>query len=220
MLTAGGAIAASYALGSIPIAYLAGRAKGVDVRDVGSGNVGASNVWQSVSRALVLPVGLVQIVQGGGAVLIARALDQPEGVQVAAGVAVIVANNWNPWLRFRGGRGVGAAIGVIGAFSPPALGAFIAVSVAGVALRTIPQGVAAALVSTPVVTAASGESATVSGGLAVICGVILLKRVLANEAPDPRYERPRVWLTRLLYDRDGADRDAWVRRNLGAGVRR
>ena len=220
MLTAGGAIAASYALGSIPIAYLAGRAKGVDVRDVGSGNVGASNVWQSVSRALVVPVGLAQIAQGGGAVLLARALDQPEGVQVAAGVAAIVANNWNPWLRFRGGRGVGAAIGVIGAFSPPALGAFIAVSVAGVALRTIPQGVAAALAGAPVAAAAAGESATVSGGLAVICGAILLKRVLANEAPDARYERPRVWLTRLLYDRDDADREVWVRRNVETGVRR
>ena len=131
-----------------------------------------------------------------------------------------MANNWNPWLRFRGGRGVGAAIGVIGAFSPPALGAFIAVSVAGVALRTIPQGVAAALAGAPVAAAAAGESATVSGGLAVICGAILLKRVLANEAPDARYERPRVWLTRLLYDRDDADREVWVRRNVETGVRR
>ncbi len=220
MLTAAGAIAASYALGSVPVAWLAGRAKGVDVLDVGSGNVGASNVWQSVSRALVIPVGLTQIAQGGGAVLLARALDQPDGVQAAAGIAAILANNWNPWLRFRGGRGVGAAIGVFGAMSPPTLAAFIGVSLAGVALRAIPQGVAAALVTAPVVATATGEPPTVAGGFALVCGAVLLKRVLANGAPDAGYERPRVWLTRLLYDRDDADRDAWVRRNLEVGVRR
>jgi glycerol-3-phosphate acyltransferase PlsY len=220
LLTAGAAIAASYSLGSIPIAYLAGRAKGIDVRDVGSGNAGASNVWQSVSRALVVPVGLGQVVQGGGAVLIARALDQPPGVQMASGLAAIVANNWNPWLRLRGGRGVGAAIGVLAVSSPPALGAFIAVSLAGVALRSIPQGVAAGLASAPVVAAMSGAPRCVSMGLALASGAILLKRVLGNEMPDARYERPRVWLTRLICDRDDADRDAWVRRNLEADVRR
>src|SRR5438067_7604426 len=106
-------IVAAYAIGSVPIPYLAGRiAKSVDIRERGSGNVGASNVWQSVSKPLVVPVGLAQIAQGCAGPLIARALGEGAGVQVAGGLAAIVAHNWSPWLRFTGGRGIGPAIGV------------------------------------------------------------------------------------------------------------
>ena len=75
-MTALAIIAASYVLGTIPVAWLTGRlAKSVDLRDYGSGNTGASNVWQSVSRALVVPVGLLQIAQGAAGVLLARDAD-------------------------------------------------------------------------------------------------------------------------------------------------
>ncbi|MBF6599580.1 MAG: glycerol-3-phosphate acyltransferase [Dehalococcoidia bacterium] len=220
MLTSAGVIAASYAVGSVPVAYVVGRARGVDIRERGSGNVGASNVWQSVSRTLVVPVGLAQIGQGSAGVLIARAAGEGTGVQVAAGLAAVVAHNWNPWLRCRGGRGVGPAIGVIGAVSPPALGSFIVIALGGVALRAVPQGVGAALAGAPVAAAVAGEPPAVSGGLALVAIFVLLKRLLGNDAPEPRYARPQVWLTRLLYDRDDRDRDAWVRRNLDASPRR
>ena len=54
----------SYLVGAVPIAYLTGRVlRGIDIREHGSGNVGASNVWQSVSRVTVAPVGLAEIGQ-------------------------------------------------------------------------------------------------------------------------------------------------------------
>jgi len=208
-------IVASYGIGTIPVPYLAGRmARGIDIRAVGSGNVGASNVWQSVSRALVVPVGLAQIAQGLAAVLIARAAGQSGGVQAAAGVAVLLATDWNPWLRFSGGRGVGQTIGVLVAIAPWALAAFIIVSLIGVALRAIPQSVALALVVTPFAAAFSGEPAAVVAACAALATIAMLKRVLANAAPDPACARPHVWLIRLAYDRDIRDRDAWVRRGL------
>ena len=214
MLTGAAVIAASYAIGSVPVAYLAGRGvKGIDIRRYGSGNVGASNVWQSVSRSLTVPVGLAQIAQGAAGVLIARAAGEPAGVQAAAGVAAVVAHDWNPWLRFAGGRGIGPAIGVMGALSPPALGAFIVVSLGGVALRAIPQGTALGLVAAPFAALASHDGAA-AAALGAIWVAAMAKRLLGNGAPDSAYVRPRVWWTRLVYDRDDPDREAWVRRNL------
>ena len=215
MLAAAATIVAAYLIGSVPIPYLAGRiTKGVDIRELGSGNVGATNVWQSVSKALVVPVGLAQIAQGLAAVLIARATGQGDGVQVAAGVAVLIANDWNPWLRFAGGRGVGQTIGVVLLLAPWAVGAFIVVSLVGVAIKAIPQFVALALIATPLAAAIAGQPAAVIAGCAALAAIALVKRMLANGAPDASCARPGVWLIRLIYDRDIRDRDAWVRRGL------
>lgn len=205
-------IAVSYVIGSFPIAWLAGRATGVDLRERGSGNVGASNVWQSASRALVVPVGLAQIAQGAAGPLIARLADQGDGVVVGAGIAAIVANNWNPWLRFAGGRGVGQTIGILLVISPAGLAAFIVVSLLGIALRAMPQFVALGLVAAPVAAVVAGDDIRVVLGCGAIAAIALIKRVFANGAPEQQYPRPGVWLTRLLCDRDIRDREAWIRR--------
>lgn len=212
------ALIAAYFIGSIPVAYIAGRiTRGVDIRELGSGNVGASNVWQSVSKSLVVPVGLAQIAQGAAAVLIARALDQGLGVQVAAALAAVLANDWNPWLRFAGGRGIGQTIGVLLILAPWALVAFIVMAIAGVTLRAIPQFVAMALAATPIAAAIAGQPATVVAGCATLTAIALLKRLLANGPPSPVYARPGVWLIRLAYDRDIRERDAWVTRGADGG---
>jgi len=218
MLVSLAAIALAYVLGSVPVAYLTGHAtRGIDLREHGSGNAGASNIWQSVSKWLVVPVGLAQIGQGLAAVLIARALDRGDGVQAACGIAAVLANDWNPWLRFTGGRGIGATIGVLLALSPVALAVFIVISVAGVTVKAVPQGVALALVATPVAAFVAGQSGALVACCAALAVIALVKRVLANGAPDASSPRPRVWLYRLLLDRDIRDRDAWIRRGVDAG---
>jgi glycerol-3-phosphate acyltransferase PlsY len=188
--------------------------RGVDIRDYGSGNVGASNVWQSVSKTLVVPVGVAQIAQGLAGVMVARALDHGAGVQVAAGLAAVVAHNWNPWLGFKGGRGVGLALGIMLVFSLPVLAAFTLIAVAGVPLRRIPEMMLAAIVAMSMTALAAGERAELVAGFAALAALLIAKRVAANGVPEAQYERPGVWLTRLVYDRDIRDRQAWVHRNL------
>lgn len=213
MILAAATIALAYAIGSVPVAYLTARvARGVDIREVGSGNTGASNIWQSVSKTLVVPVGLAQIAQGLAGPLIARLTDQPDTVQGAAAIAAVLANDWNPWLRFSGGRGVGQTVGAMLALSPPALAVFIAVSLLGVAARAVPQSVALALLASPSAAAVAGASGATVAALAFLAVIALIKRVLANGRPGPGEHVRQVLANRLLLDRDIRDRDAWVRR--------
>jgi glycerol-3-phosphate acyltransferase PlsY len=188
--------------------------RGVDIRDYGSGNVGASNVWQSVSKALVVPVGVAQIAQGLAGVLVARALGHGAGVQVAAGLAAVFAHNWNPWLGLRGGRGVGLALGFMLALSLPVLVAFTLIAVAGVPLRRIPGMMLAAIAAMPLTALVAGAPAATTAGFAALAVLLIAKRVAANGLPEPQYQRPGVWLARLVYDRDIRDRETWVHRNL------
>jgi glycerol-3-phosphate acyltransferase PlsY len=215
MFLSAAVLVAAYALGSIPVAFLTGRfTKQIDLRETGSGNAGASNIFQSVSKTLVVPVGLAQIAQGALAVLMARWTERPDGVQAACAAAAMLANCWNPWLRFSGGRGIGVAIGALAVLSPIALIAFICIGVAGVVLRLIPQAVALALLLTPFMALAGGDGWPFAIGCAALAVIALLKRLTGNGAPAADAPRPDVWWNRLMYDRDIRDRDAWVRRNL------
>jgi glycerol-3-phosphate acyltransferase PlsY len=219
MVTGAAALALGYVIGSVPVAWLVGRFRaGIDLRELGSGNVGASNVWQSVSRALVVPVGLAQIAQGAGSVWLARALDCGEGVQVAAGLLAIAAHDWNPWLGLQGGRGVGLSIGLMLALAPfSALPAFIVVALCGVPFNQSPVSVGAGLLVAPAAAGIGGEGLTVVTGCCVMAAIALLKRLLANGPPDAAADSSHIWLTRLVFDRDISDREAWIRRGVATG---
>lgn len=205
---------ASYAIGGLPVAFLTARVlRGVDIRQQGSGNAGASNIWQTVSRMAVVPVGLAEIAQGMAGILIAKLADQSLAVQVTAGLAAIAGHNWSPYLRFSGGRGVAHAIGFMFVLSWPGLGSFIGVSLLGVALRMIPQFVGLAIVITPFAAVAAGQSIEIVAGLAAMAGLIAAKRLLSNRLrPPPGANLPHLLLNRLVYDRDVAEREAWVQR--------
>jgi len=222
MVAGAAAIVISYLIGSVPIAWLAGRLwRGIDIREYGSGNVGASNVWQSASRTLVVPVGLAQIGQELAAIYIARALAGGTEVRITAGLAAIVANDWNPWLRFQGGRGVGMSIGFMLAMAPTsALPAFVLISLTGVPFRQAPLTVAAGLAATPFAALIAGAGTKVAVGCAVLAVIAASKRLLANGPPEPELSRPGVWMMRLLFDRDIRDREAWVRRGLSGAATR
>jgi glycerol-3-phosphate acyltransferase PlsY len=204
----------SYLIGSIPVAFISGRLlKGIDIREHGSTNVGASNVWQSVAHWAVVPVGLLEIAQGMAGILIARGLHQDVEVQVLAGLAAIAGHNWSLYLLFTGGRGVGASIGFMLVLSPVALVVFTAVSLLGVALRSVPVATGLGLTLSPLAALAAGQSAPIVVGCIVMAAIVLTKRVLTNRIAVPEGADWRdVLLNRLLFDRDVRDRDAWVRR--------
>jgi glycerol-3-phosphate acyltransferase PlsY len=209
-------IFASYLIGSIPIAYLAGRIlKGIDIRRYGSANVGASNVYQSVARWAVVPVGVAQIGLAMAAIGLAKALDQALGVQVLAGVAALLGAVWSVYLGFSGGRGVGASIGFMLMLTPITLAVFTAVSLVGVALRSIPLAVGLGIAVAPLSALIFDGPGAIAAGCLAMAGIVLTKRLLTNERSLPQGSGWRqVMLNRLLFDRDVRNRDEWVRRGF------
>ncbi len=114
-------IVIAYLLGSIPFAYLAGRTRGIDIRTVGSKNVGASNVFRELGKGIGVTVMALDVAKGLVAVLIANAETASPWPLVAA-AAAILGHVFPVWLRFKGGKGVAVAGGaMIGLVPLPAL---------------------------------------------------------------------------------------------------
>lgn len=108
-----------YGLGSLPLGYLvASRAKGVDLRRVGSGNVGAANTYRTAGLAAALIVILVDVAKGASSVFFAARFASGAADPVAAGVAAIIGHVYPVWLRFHGGKGVATACGVFWMLAP------------------------------------------------------------------------------------------------------
>ncbi len=118
----------AYLLGSIPTGYLVAKARGIDIRTVGSGNIGATNAFRVLGKWLGLFVLLMDALKGWlavrvGAVVVHRFLpDAPlEYLCITAGVAAILGHNFTCWLRFKGGKGIATSAGVLIALVPLAL---------------------------------------------------------------------------------------------------
>jgi glycerol-3-phosphate acyltransferase PlsY len=111
----------AYLIGSIPFAFLlARRVGGVDLRRVGSGNVGAANVARTAGIGAALTVAALDAAKGAAAVfLVGRAAAGADGPAMA-GVAAIVGHLYPVWLRWRGGKGVATACGVFAVLAPVA----------------------------------------------------------------------------------------------------
>ena len=114
-------LVAGYLLGSIPSGYLAGRwLRGVDIRTLGSGSTGATNVLRQFGKAPALVVFLVDVLKGSAAVQLAKALLQPLEITptsdwwvVAIGLAALAGHIWPVWLGGRGGKAVATGLGML-----------------------------------------------------------------------------------------------------------
>ena len=145
------AIVLAYLLGSIPSGYLAGRLRGIDIREVGSKNVGATNVFRSLGKGIGLAVMGADIAKGILAVAIAIALTDDPWPLVAGGAAIL-GHVFPVWLGFRGGKGVAVTAGVAIALMPLAAAAMIPVWILIVAVTRYVSvaSIAAAIFLTPV----------------------------------------------------------------------
>lgn len=112
------ALLLSYFLGSIPAATWVARGRGVDIRTVGSGNSGATNVLRSVGTGPALAVAAFDILKGALAVVIARALGVDALWAALCGLAAVMGHNYSPFLGFRGGKGVATSLGTVAAIDP------------------------------------------------------------------------------------------------------
>jgi glycerol-3-phosphate acyltransferase PlsY len=108
-----------YLLGSIPTAYIVARLrKGIDIRNIGSGNMGAANVMREIGTHEGVFVGLTDVAKGAGSILIAQALNIPELWIFGAGFAALVGHNFPVFAGFRGGRGSATVIGIFLVLAP------------------------------------------------------------------------------------------------------
>jgi glycerol-3-phosphate acyltransferase PlsY len=129
-------VAGAYLLGAISWSYLIVKVtQGRDVRTVGSGNAGATNVMRSAGKAAGAAALALDCAKGVAAVAVAHALAAPAPVVGAAAVAVVLGHVFPIFLGFRGGKGVATAAGVLGGLSPVILAADLLVFVLVVAWK-------------------------------------------------------------------------------------
>ena len=130
------AVAASYLLGSVSFSILIARwVKGIDIRQHGSGNAGATNTLRVLGKGPAAVVFLLDVAKGIAAVLLGKWLgDGQVWVQVLCGAAAITGHNWPIWFRFKGGKGIATTIGVMAtiAFWPALIAGVIAIAAVAV----------------------------------------------------------------------------------------
>lgn len=113
------AIIIAYLLGSIPSAYIVARLrKGTDIREMGTRNMGAMNVFYSIGFWWGLAVLLTDVGKGAAAIGIAKAFDVPELVEYIVGATAVLGHAFPVFLRFRGGKGGATCIGVLCVLMP------------------------------------------------------------------------------------------------------
>lgn len=115
---------ASYLVGAIPASYLAARLfRGIDLREHGSRNLGATNLYRVLGWRFAVPVALFDIAKGTVPVLLfAPRLSDSQLVALGCGILAVVGHVYSVFVRFRGGKGVATAAGVMLALTPAALG--------------------------------------------------------------------------------------------------
>ena len=154
--------------GSIPFGLLIARARGIDIRTTGSGNIGATNV----SRSLGLKVGAIVLVldaaKGALPVWLATRGCSELGVALVGGAAIL-GHCFSPWLRFRGGKGVATALGVFLVIPPAATGLGVVAFALTLALTRVPALGSLVGVTTIAVTMAIAGSPT----LAIFAGAVV-----------------------------------------------
>ena len=153
------ALLLGYLLGSIPFGLILTRATGRgDIREIGSGNIGATNVLRTGSKGLAAATLLLDAIKGAAAVLLAQRF-WPEAANFAAAGA-LVGHLYPVWLRFKGGKGVATLLGILAPLLPVAALVYAIVWICVLLLVRISSvaGIAAAA-SAPVTAAILGEQA-------------------------------------------------------------
>lgn len=185
-------IAAAYLLGAIPFGLIVTRLGGAgDVRAIGSGNIGATNVLRTGRKDLALMTLLLDAGKGAAAVLIARWLSGSDVTTALAGGAAFIGHLFPVWLDFKGGKGVATFFGVLLAAAWPvglvAAGVWLSVFFLG-RISSLSALVAAAAV--PVAAWALGESGPMVV-LTVVMAALIYVRHLENIGRLARGQEPR-----------------------------
>lgn len=194
-----------YLIGGIPFSYIAGLTKGIDLREHGSGNLGASNTYRILGGKIALAVLVLDIAKGLVPVLLAKTWDVggEEPVHaIAAAVGAVLGHLYSPYLRFSGGKGIATSAGAFAGLAPWAFAMALAVFGIVFAWRKIVSlGSLAAVVTLPLAVyftdriGLAPSSASVLGGALMVMLVVVwkhrgnIKRLVAGT--EPRLARRR-----------------------------
>lgn len=184
-----------YLIGSIPVGLLVGRvARGIDIRDYGSGRTGFTNVVRTIGAKWGVVALIGDLAKGVVPVLIARLVSDEPYVQAAAGLAAAVGHDWPIFAGFRGGRGVATSYGAALAMSPIPAAALVPFGIGLVAVTRMVSvmsvGMAPVLAIVFVVLAATGFHSWAYAVYAVCAAVLVvvlhrenIERILAGTEP-------------------------------------
>ncbi|MFH1305837.1 MAG: glycerol-3-phosphate 1-O-acyltransferase PlsY [Candidatus Omnitrophota bacterium] len=180
----------AYLTGAIPTAYIFGKyLKNVDIRDHGSGNVGATNALRTLGKLPGLAVFVIDILKGTGAILLVPAFVQRvfpasggtlDGhILLLLGAAAIAGHVWPVFLRFKGGKGVSTSAGVIAALSPVILlGCLVIWGMVFAIWKYVSLASIVAAIALPVFAVLTGKSMD----FVVFCAVLCLGGVYAHRS--------------------------------------
>jgi len=126
-------VIASYLVGSIPFGFLLAKTKGIDIRQHGSGNIGATNVWRTIGPGYGLLALILDALKGVVGVALGN-LAGVGGAELLTGIAALVGHAFPVFLGFKGGKIIATGLGVMIALAPPV--ALIAVVIFGVVVLT------------------------------------------------------------------------------------
>ncbi|MDF1861480.1 MAG: glycerol-3-phosphate 1-O-acyltransferase PlsY [Verrucomicrobiales bacterium] len=111
----------AYFIGATPFGFLAGKSKGIDIRDHGSGNIGATNVMRTLGKPVGTTVLILDVFKGMVPVLIVMWAEKGSAVVIATAVAAILGHNYTFWLGFKGGKGIATTGGALLPIMPIAI---------------------------------------------------------------------------------------------------
>jgi glycerol-3-phosphate acyltransferase PlsY len=205
------AIIIGYLLGSIPAAYIATRlAKGKDIRQLGGGNVGGLNVYREVGLWAALAAGIFDVGKGAAAVAIAYWLLQlPPLFVLLVGLAAVIGHNWMVFLKFSGGKGMGATFGALAVLFPvygywqglPIL--FGIILIPFIITRNVALSMGIGLLSLPFITWLGMDS-----GIGTVMAVVVGLMIAIKFLPTARAALSRSKTKRdFIFDDGRSDRD-------------
>ncbi len=181
------AVGVAYLLGSIPTGFLVARARGIDIRQVGSGNIGATNVFRYLGAPAGVFVLLVDAAKGWLAVMLAvplisgwlypdASVQAREWLAILSALSAVLGHNYTCWLHFKGGKGIATSAGVLLAIVTWALLVILAVWVV-VFLLTRYASLASILAAftLPFAALATGESTTLVVVTAALAALAIYK---------------------------------------------
>ena len=187
----------AYVTGAIPFAYLIGRAFWrTDIRDHGSGNVGATNVFRVFGAWPAVLVALLDGAKGYVSIWVSGAVS-PAGwddwLMIAAGMAAVLGHSFTPFLGFSGGKGVATAAGVLARLTPLSVATLTPVFVAVVGLsRTVSLGSLVVAAAYPVTVLVFYSDRLALVGFSVLASALVIWRHRSNILRIARRTEPRI----------------------------